>query len=499
MVQSKGVSDGGLMDRRTKIVVTLGPVSSDRTVIERLISAGMDVVRLNFSHGSHEEHQARIRLLRSLCQQANHPITLLQDLQGPKIRTGNLETGSVMIDQGQTLILTTEKVTGTKNKVSVDYNDLPQSVKPGGRILLDDGNLELMVVSVSGDQVETKVVLGGELKPHKGVNLPGAILNIPAFTMKDEADLEFGLEHHIDAVAMSFVRSSDDVQKVRQAIAHLAPDRKRIPIIAKLERPEALDNLEEIVRTADGVMVARGDLGVEMSPEAVPIAQKRIIEVANKHAKLVITATQMLDSMIHNPRPTRAEASDVANAIFDGSDAVMLSGETAVGKYPVQAVEMMAAIICNAEAQLNKWGHWDGNLTEVITDEIALGDVTHDDALSITRAARELADDRNVAAIAVFTQTGRTAEFMAKARPRAPILAFTPDNNTFYQLPMLWGVIPHLVPFANTLEDMLEVVEETIITATPIRPGQQVVLISGFPVGALCPPNLALLHTIEKH
>lgn len=486
------------MDRRTKIVVTLGPASSDRTMIERLIRAGMDVVRLNFSHGSHEEHQARIKILRNLCQQANHPITLLQDLQGPKIRTGKLESESIMLDQGQSLILTTEKVLGNKKKVSVDYNDLPQSVRPGGRILLDDGNLELVVVSIAENQIDTKVVLGGELKPHKGVNLPGANLNIPAFTEKDEADLKFGLDQQIDAVAMSFIRSGRDVLNIRQAIARLAPDRKNTPIIAKLERPEALINLNEIVRAADGVMVARGDLGVEMPPEAVPIAQKQIIEVANKHAKLVITATQMLDSMIHNPRPTRAEASDVANAIFDGSDAVMLSGETAVGKYPVQAVEMMAAIIRNAEAQLSKWGHWDGNLSEVASDEIALGDVTHDDALSITRAARELADDRNVAAIAVFTQTGRTAELMAKARPRAPVLAFTPDKSTYFQLPMLWGVIPHLVPFANTLEEMLKVVEETIVMATSIRPGQQVVLISGFPVGAMCPPNLALLHTIGK-
>lgn len=486
------------MDRRTKIVATLGPASSDQAVIERLIKAGMDVVRLNFSHGSHEEHEARINILRDLCQEANHPITLLQDLQGPKIRTGNIESDSVILDQGQSLVLTTKKILGTKKKISVDYADLPHSVKPGGRILLDDGNLELVVVSIEEDQIDTKVVLGGELKSHKGVNLPGATLNIPAFTDKDEADLKFGIEHQIDAVAMSFVRSAPDVQKVRQAIERLAPDRRRIPIIAKLEKPEALNNLNEIVRAADGVMVARGDLGVEMSPQAVPIAQKKIIEVANKHAKLVITATQMLDSMIHNPRPTRAEASDVANAIFDGSDGVMLSGETAVGKYPVQSVEMMAAIICNAEAQLSKWGHWDGNLSEVISDEIAAGDVTHDDALSITRAARELADDRNVAAIAVFTQTGRTAELMAKARPRAPVLAFTPEKSTYFQLPMLWGVIPHLVPFANTLEDMLKVVEETIVSATSIQPGQQVVLISGFPVGAMCPPNLALLHTIEK-
>jgi pyruvate kinase len=245
-------------------------------------------------------------------------------------------------------------------------------------------------------------------------------------------------------------------------------------------------------------MVARGDLGVEMPPEAVPIAQKRIIQAANEHAKVVITATQMLDSMIKNPRPSRAEASDVANAIFDGSDAVMLSGETAVGKYPIQAVEMMDAIIRRAEAQLDEWGHWGGSLGEAASTEGFLKEGRHDDALSITRAARELADDRNVAAIAVFTETGRTAQLMAKARPRAPILAFTPVECTFRQLPMLWGVIPFLVPYVDTLEAMLKDVEKAIVTTTPLQPGQQVVLLSGFPIGAMRPPNMALLHTIGE-
>jgi pyruvate kinase len=486
------------MDRRTKIVVTLGPATSDRNMIERLIRAKVNVIRLNFSHGSHQEHSQRIQLLREVADKNNHPITLMQDLQGPKIRTGEIENGEVRIKQGQSLTLTVEPVVGTADIVSVDFADLPNSVRPGGRIMLDDGTLELVVVNVGDKQVETKVVLGGILKPHKGVNLPGANLNIPSFTEKDEADLEFGLANDIDAVAMSFVRTPNDITPLRQAIRRLAPECKHIPVIAKLERPEALENLHEIIRVSDGVMVARGDLGVEMAPEAVPIAQKQIIESANEHAKVVITATQMLDSMINNPRPTRAEASDVANAIFDGSDAVMLSGETAVGKYPIQAVEMMDAIICKAEAQLSKWGHWGGSLGEAASTEGFLREGRHDDALSITRAARELADDRNVAAIAVFTETGRTAQLMAKARPRAPILAFTPVERTYRQLPMLWGVIPILVPYADTLEAMLKDVEKAIVTATPIRPGQQVVLLSGFPVGAMRPPNVALLHTIGE-
>ncbi|MFO7623108.1 MAG: pyruvate kinase [Anaerolineales bacterium] len=486
------------MDRRTKIVVTLGPATSDRNMIECLIRAKVNVIRLNFSHGSHQEHSKRIQLLREIADKNSHPITLMQDLQGPKIRTGEIANGAVQISQGQSLTLTVEPVVGNQDIVSVDFADLPNSVRPGGRIMLDDGTLELVVVGVDDKHVETKVVLGGVLKPHKGVNLPGANLNIPSFTEKDAADLEFGLANDIDAVAMSFVRTPNDLTPLRQAIRRLAPECKYIPVIAKLERPEALDNLHEIIRASDGVMVARGDLGVEMAPEAVPIAQKRIIESANEHAKVVITATQMLDSMINNPRPTRAEASDVANAIFDGSDAVMLSGETAVGKYPIQAVEMMHAIICKAEAQLSKWGHWGGSLGEAASTEGFLREGRHDDALSITRAARELADDRNVAAIAVFTETGRTAQLMAKARPRAPILAFTPVERTFRQLPMLWGVIPILVPYADTLEAMLRDVEKAIVTATPIRPGQQVVLLSGFPVGAMRPPNMALLHTIGE-
>jgi len=422
----------------------------------------------------------------------------MQDLRGPKIRTGELKKESVTLEQGQDLTLTTKKIEGDNEKIYIDFPDLPNSVRPGGRILLDDGNLELVIVSVEEQQVETQVVLGGKLKSRKGVNLPGVNLNISSFTEKDRTDLEFGLKQGVDAVAMSFVRSANDVHQVRRAISELSSDDKKVPIIAKLERPEALENLDEIVHASDGVMVARGDLGVEMSPEAVPIAQKQIIESANQHAKVVITATQMLDSMMNSPRPTRAEASDVANAIFDGTDAVMLSGETAVGKYPIQSVEMMHAIICRAEAQLNRWGHWSGELGEAAAEQVTMGEVTHDDALSITRAARELAHDRNVAAIAVFTQTGRTAHLVSKSRPRVPILTFTPSESTYYQLPMLWGVLPYLVPFADNLEEMIGHIENVIASATPIQPGQQVVLISGFPVGAMRPPNIALLYTIGE-
>jgi pyruvate kinase len=487
------------MERRTKIVVTLGPATEDRKTLERLFKAGVNVVRLNFSHGTQAEHAERIHLVRAISEKLALPVTLLQDLQGPKIRTGLLKETGVDIVQGQDLILTTEQIEGDASRVSVDFPDLPNSVRPGGRILLDDGNLELVVVRVEDTEVHTQVVLGGVLKANKGVNLPGAKLNIPAFTEKDEQDLKFGLEQGVDAIAMSFVRTPGDVVRVRHRVARLAHDQRHVPIIAKLERPEALENLEAIVDAADGVMVARGDLGVEMPPESVPIAQKRIIEAANRDARIVITATQMLDSMINNPRPTRAEATDVANAIFDGTDAVMLSGETAIGRYPVQAVEMMDAIIRRAEAEIDRWGHWRGGLADCVGNQFAADlPPTHDDALSITRAGAELARDRNVAAIAVFTETGRTALLMSKTRPVVPILAFTPVVSTYQQLPMLWGVLPYLVPYSNTLEEMLGQVEKSMVTDTSLQPGQQVVLISGFPVGARRPPNLALLYTIGE-
>lgn len=485
------------VNRSTKIVATMGPACQDEIILTNMVKAGVNVIRLNFSHGSHKDHLKSIEMVRRVSEILATPICLMQDLQGPKIRIGNLFSDSVKLDPGQPFILTTLPLIGDEKIVSVDYPDLPASVAPGNRILLDDGNLELQVVEVQGDQVLTHVTLGGFLKPHKGVNLPGAKLSLSALTTKDRADLAFGLENGIDAIALSFVRYASDIDKVRQEVLRVAPHRKETPVIAKLERPEALENLDEIIDAADGVMVARGDLGVELSPQAVPIAQKRIITAANRHAKVVITATQMLETMITNRRPTRAEASDVANAIFDGTDAVMLSGETAIGKYPVESVEIMDLIIRQAEEHLTEWGHWDGDLREEAAGLTTMGEVTHDDALSITSAARELAHDRNVAAITVFTQTGRTALLMSKARPRIPILAFTPVQSTFNRMPLFWGVLPYLVPFADSLESMLESVEKAIITSTSIQPGQQVVLISGFPVGAMCPPNLAMLHTLR--
>ena len=474
--------------RRTKIVATIGPASQDEEKITQLIQAGVNVFRINFSHGDHKTHDQVIRCIRSVSQRSGSPATILQDLQGPKIRTGEIYTGETELESGQQFTLTTRSVPGDNREISVDFPELPNYVKADDKILLDDGNLELLVISSENTDVMTQVILGGTLKPHKGINLPGIELDIQGFTEKDAKDLAFGMDHGVDLVAVSFVRSSKDVERVREAIINSSRVQIETPIIAKLERPEALENLEAIVKTADGVMVARGDLGVEMSPEFVPIAQKQIIDSANQNAKIVITATQMLESMIYHPRPTRAETTDVANAIFDGSDAVMLSGETAVGKYPVQSVKMMNAIIAQAEAHIGEWGQcFNTPSTKPIKD----------DAYYMTLAARELAHDRNVAGIAVFTKSGRSALLMSKARPDVPIFAFTPELTTYQQLGIMWGVIPHFVPHADTIEDMTKVVEATMIASTPIKPGQQVVLICGFPIASGCPANLALLHTVS--
>lgn len=477
------------MPRHTKIVATIGPACSDEGTLRQLIEAGVDVARLNFSHGTHAEQTEVFKRLRSISAELKTPLTILQDLQGPKIRTGEIRGGAVEIQAGQPLSLTTEAALGDEKLVSVDLPGLAESVTAGNHILLDDGNLELEVTGVHGQQVQTRVVLGGTLKPHKGVNLPGAQIRIPSFTDKDRRDLALGLDLGVDAVAVSFVRSADDVLNVRQAISAHPGSRRGVPLIAKLERPEALNNLEAIVGAADGLMVARGDLGVEMSPEAVPIAQKRIISAANAQAKLVITATQMLESMIRNPRPTRAEASDVANAIFDGTDAVMLSEETASGQYPVLTVRTMHAIICQAETNIQQWGHWHGNIKP---EEV-------DDTYFMTLAARELAHDRDVAAIAVFTQSGRTALLLSKVRPQAPILAFTPDERTYTRLNLYWGVSAQLVAQVNTIEEMLKAVEEAMLSTGRVQSGQQVVLICGYPIAQARPTNMALLHTVGSN
>jgi len=481
------------MGRFAKIVCTLGPSSSDRATIIKLIEAGMDVARLNFSHGTHETHLATLNLVRECSKELGKPVAILQDLQGPKLRVGILPPNGIILTEGSQLNLFTlgtqaADFEGEEKSLPLEVPNLTRGVKAGNRILLDDGKLELVVTSVVGETVKTRVVQGGLLKSNKGVNLPGADLGIPRFTEKDRQDLEFGLANGVDFVAISFVESEVDVLLVRETMKALNPSRANTPIIAKLERPEAVKNLHAIMHAADGVMVARGDLGVETSPAQVPIVQKEIIQSANRHAKIVITATQMLDSMINNPRPTRAEASDVANAIFDGTDAVMLSGETASGAYPVESVKMMDSIVREAEKHMAEWSHVEEFPKEALKD----------DALVISNAAKTLAHDRNVSNIAVFTQSGKTALLMSKARPRVPIIAFTPEPRTLSLLSMYWGVTPALVPFSNSLEEMVHSVDRYFKERKHLKVGEQVVLISGFPVGAMRLPNLALLHSIGE-
>ncbi len=477
------------MQRKAKIVATIGPASSSEEMLEKLVLAGMNVARLNFSHGTHEAHAANIEKIRRISKRLRRSVGILQDLQGPKIRVGNLPA-PIQLEIGEQVCFYTsgDKAPVTNEKaIPVDFRELFETVHDGDSMLLDDGRLTMRVLTVHPRSLEAVVVVGGSLTSHKGINLPGVQLRISGYTAKDKADLEFGVSQSVDAVAVSFVRTAEDVIEVREEMERFAKGFPAPMLIAKLERPEAIDNIDAILAAVDGVMVARGDLGVEMPPERVPVLQKMIIQKASAQAKIVITATQMLESMIHNPLPTRAEASDIANAIFDGTDAVMLSAESAAGEYPVQSVEMMERIIKEAESHSSEWG-------TVLERRIGLG---HGDAASMSRAARELANDKDVTAVAVFTSQGSTAWLVSKIRPAKRILAFTPVEMTYRKLAFLWGVYPQLVPFANSLEEMIGYVDAELLKGG-IEQGQQVVLVCGFPVGSMKAPNMALLHTVGK-
>ncbi len=479
------------MTRFAKIVATLGPASSQEEVLTKMVSAGLDVARLNFSHGDHAGHAAMIKLIRQISEKLGKPVTILMDLQGPKLRIGNLGDEPLPLVSGQEVVLSSspnpEKLPEGITFIPFDVPKLHEALSAGNHILLDDGQLEFEVTRLDGTNIFAQVLLGGLLKSHKGVNLPGSKLDIPILTEKDLVDLRFGLEHGVDLVAVSFVKSADDIHKVRDTMKSMKNSKWLPPIVAKLERPEAVENLEEIIKVTDGVMVARGDLGVEMSPAIVPAVQKAIIKTANHYGKFVITATQMLESMINNPRPTRAEAADVANAIFDGSDAVMLSAESAVGKYPIDSIHMMDTIISQAELHLDEWGH----------HNILDSRIFNDDVVTISRAAKVMVEDQDVKAIVVFTLSGMSALWMSKTKPTVPIYAFTPEVKTYQWLGICRGVIPMLVPHADTLETMITHVETAICATTALCTGDQVVVISGFPVGAFSAPNLALLYTLR--
>ncbi|HKW75993.1 MAG TPA: pyruvate kinase, partial [Terriglobales bacterium] len=452
--------------RRAKVVCTLGPASSSEAMLRDLVRAGMDVARLNFSHSTHEEHARVIERLRKVAEKEGRPVCILQDLQGPKIRTGRLKYRTpVVLKKGSHVVITPRDVPGTASMISTTFKTLSEEVQPGSRILLSDGLIELVVLEQRNGDVECEVVNGGMLGEHKGINLPGAAVHVPSLTEKDEKDLAFGLKHGVNIVAVSFVRTADDVRAVKRLVQAAKSDTW---VIAKLEKPQAVEEraLEEILDVSDGVMVARGDLGVEAPPERVPVMQKMIIRRAADWRKPVITATQMLESMIENPRPTRAEASDVANAIFDGTDAVMLSAETASGKYPREAVAMMARIIVEAESSLEvvprRRQHHLLSISETICESVA-----------------HAAQDLDMKAIAVYTESGATARLISKYRPQAPIFAFAASPPVCERLNLLWGVQPVGCEMGINSEEMAANAERTLLARHAVQSGDILAIVAG--------------------
>jgi len=470
-----------MISRHSKIVCTIGPATRSPRMIRKLLRAGMDVARLNFSHGTHEEHAQSISLLREAAMELKKPIAILADLQGPKIRTGALAGGgSVLLRTGQKFVITTAQVLGDSTRVNTTFHPMPREVKRGDRILLSDGLIELRVESTNHTEVICQVVNGGLLGEHKGINLPGVQLHVPAMTDKDRADLRFALSRGADYIAVSFVRRAEDVAIAKSLVKRA---RKDTPVIAKLEKPEAIENLDEILRISDGVMVARGDLGVEMNPERVPVVQKNIIARARECRRPVITATQMLESMTENPRPTRAEASDVANAIFDGSDAVMLSAETATGKYPVETVGMMARIIEAAEASIHEFPR------PVGTERLKVAETV---AELVCHASREL----HMKLIAVFTHSGFTARLVSRYRPLVPIVAFSPEAATRRRMALLWGVTPRSIVDIKKIDGLASIAEMRLLEERLVKRGDVIGIVAGMPMGIRGTTNFMKFHVI---
>ncbi len=451
---------------KTKIVCTIGPACETPETIRELISNGMSVARLNFSHGTHQDHGKKIQIIREIARDLGKPVAILQDLGGPKIRIGHIPDPGVRIEPGQIVILTTRTVEGSKQCISVSYPLLNEQVKANDRILLADGFLELSVRRIDGPDIHCEVITGGVLTSHKGINLPSGTLHMPSMTDKDQEDLMFGLDHGVDYIALSFVRKAADIRKIKEIIAR---ENKNTPVIAKIEKHEAIHHYDEILDAADAIMVARGDLGVEIALEEVPGIQKRLIQKANALGKPVITATQMLRSMVDAPRPTRAEASDVANAVLDGTDAVMLSEETATGNYPVQALQYMIRIIAEAE---KTYPH-DRYLKMVPKKEVS-------DAVSY--AVCVMADHLDAAVILAPTKSGRTATYISRFRPKQPILAFTPDRTTMRQLSLFRGIYPCLIPNLKNTDDIIEKVIKLSFDAGDLSTGDLAIITAGQPV-----------------
>ena len=470
--------------RRTKIVCTIGPSASSISVIKELLKTGMDVARINFSHGTHEEHASYIKILRQAAKQANLPLAIMQDLPGPKNRTGKLKRGTVELKAETDFALTTRQILGDEHKVSVGLPELPSIVKRGDMIFLDDGAIELKVTSTSNTEVNCKIITGGTLAEDKGVNIPGITWDASTITKEDWAHLLFGLKHNVDLVALSFIKEAKDVLKVRNFIQK---NRKATLIIAKIERREALDNLDEILEAADGAMVARGDLGIEIPIQRVPIVQKEIIQRCNRLGKPVIVATQMLESMVSSPRPTRAEVTDVANAILDGADALMLSEETAIGNYPVETVSMMAQIALEAEASLP--------YEDLLSSKGKDLQPQTDDAISY--AACHAAHQLGAAAIIAFTSSGSTARRVAKYRPGVPILAITPSNETRRQLSISWGVRAFQIPEASKITTLFARGARVAKRTGLAQDGDLVVITGGVPIGVSGSTNLLKVERVQ--
>ncbi len=454
--------------RRAKILATLGPSTREPKILESMLAAGVDGVRINMSHGSYEEKAADVRAARAAAEKMNRPLAVLVDLSGPKIRTRTLKNHQpVTLRANQQFIITTRDIEGDNTQVATNYDGMPRDVHQGARILLDDGAIELRVETLTETDIVTRVINGGTLGERKGINLPGVKLQIPSLTKKDREDLKWAAGEGVDYFALSFVRSGNDCAEAKELIKQAG---SKAPLVAKIEKAEAIDHLEEILAAADGVMVARGDLGVETSVELVPVYQKRIIELANDAGKLVITATQMLQSMVTNPRPTRAEATDVANAVWDGSDCVMLSGETATGQYPVAAVATMARIIETAETS-------DRDRPSVISKIV--GRQTGRVSRALCEAAAFAADEMATRTIAVFTESGLMARRMSALRPRQLIVAMTSSPSAINELSLIWGVDPVLTPSSKSAEELLKMGEKTLLDAGLVAQREMVVIMAG--------------------
>ncbi|MCD6451504.1 MAG: pyruvate kinase [Acidobacteria bacterium] len=471
---------------RVRIVATIGPASANKGTLKRMIESGMNIARLNFSHGSLREHKEKIRLIREAASEVGRPVAILADLQGPRIRIGDLPQPMTLKEGEEVILAPKEKGLG-EGRLPTDYEKLASDLSPGDPILVDDGEIELTVLESIGDEVRCRVKVGGEVSSHKGINLPGVEVSAPALTDKDKADLKFALAEGVDYIAISFVKRKEDILEAKRLIEEEGAD---VPVIAKIERAQAIGRLTEILEVADGVMVARGDLGVELPLEEVPPLQKRMINEANRRGILVITATQMLESMTDSPRPTRAEVSDVANAVFDGTDAVMLSGETAAGRYPIRAVDMMREIIEEAEKHGEFFVGPSFN-AHLLPDRFLLSD-------SLCAAASSAASILKAKAVVVMTQSGLTARLVSKYRPEVPIVAFTPNERIYRRMSLYWGVSPRMIEEIREVAPLIKRMEERLMAEDRFSEGDTVVIILGFPVASRPPANLLKLHRIGE-